>query len=235
MLLDCAEELFAKWGYAGVSIRDVTDKTQTRVASVNYYFGTKQNLYFEVIRRRAEPLAEARIAALERVIASDLPDEHRLTAIIDAFVDPPLKFWFSGEPGWRNFFKLSGHVTFSSLWPQEIMTRFYNDPAAMLIKALAQLYPKAPPADHQAAALLLVGPYLFVLADTGRIETFEGARFRSSDLHYFAPLMKRFIIGGVREVLTRRSDNQHVALHASPETGDARHSGSKIPFARTLE
>lgn len=206
MLLDCAEELFSKWGYAGVSIRDVTDRTQTRVASVNYYFGTKQNLYFEVIRRRAEPLAEARIAALKQVIASDLKDEARLEAIINAFVDPPLKFWSCGEPGWRNFFKLSGHVTFSSLWPHEIMTQFYNEPAAMLMKALAQLYPEAQPADHQAAALLLIGPYLFVLAETGRVETFENAHFSSSDLNYFGPLMKRFIIGGIREILCQRSD-----------------------------
>ena len=52
-LLDTAEYLFARWGYAAVSIRDVTSLARMRVANVSYYFGSKQNLYYEVLRRRA--------------------------------------------------------------------------------------------------------------------------------------------------------------------------------------
>jgi AcrR family transcriptional regulator len=41
-LLDTAEFLFARWGYAAVSIRDVTSLAGMRVANVSYYFGSKQ-------------------------------------------------------------------------------------------------------------------------------------------------------------------------------------------------
>ncbi len=64
-LLDSAEYLFSRWGYAAVSIRDVTALARMRVANVSYYFGSKQNLYFEVLRRRAEPLARARVDRIE--------------------------------------------------------------------------------------------------------------------------------------------------------------------------
>ena len=66
-MLDAAEELFARWGYAAVSIRDVTSQAKMRVANVSYYFGSKQNLYYEVLRRRSEPLAQLR---LERIKAA---------------------------------------------------------------------------------------------------------------------------------------------------------------------
>lgn len=66
-LLDTAEYLFARWGYAAVSIRDVTSLAKMRVANVSYYFGSKQNLYYEVLRRRAEPLSRMR---LERIKAA---------------------------------------------------------------------------------------------------------------------------------------------------------------------
>ncbi len=64
-LLDTAEYLFARWGYAAVSIRDVTSQARMRVANVSYYFGSKQNLYYEVLRRRAEPLSRMRLERIE--------------------------------------------------------------------------------------------------------------------------------------------------------------------------
>ena len=49
-----------------MSIRDITQAADCNVAAVNYYFGNKENLYFDVFRQRIIPkLAElkARIAA----------------------------------------------------------------------------------------------------------------------------------------------------------------------------
>ena len=67
--------------------------------------------------------------------------------------------------------------------------------------ALGELYPAAPPAKIQAAALLLIGPYLMVITETGRIETFPERAFSSGDLALLGPLMKDFIAGGIRGML----------------------------------
>lgn len=199
-LLDTAEELFARLGYAAVSIRDVTARAEMRLANVSYYFGSKQNLYFEVLRRRSEPLARLRIERLRAVRKGPLRGEARLAAAIDAYVDPPLDLSRNGDPGWKNFFSLIGQVTFSGLASPEI-TALFNDAARELMGALYELYPAAPAAEIQAAAMLVIGPYIFVVSETGRIESFPEAAFASGDLDFLGPRMKRFIIGGLLGIL----------------------------------
>lgn len=56
-LLDEAEILFAQKGFAGVSIREITRAAGCNLASINYYFGNKENLYIEVFRARWMPRA----------------------------------------------------------------------------------------------------------------------------------------------------------------------------------
>jgi hypothetical protein len=48
---------------------------------------------------------------------------------------------------------------------------------------------------------LLIGPYIMVIAEPGRIETFPEREFSSGDLALLGPLMKEFIAGGIRGML----------------------------------
>ena len=70
---------------------------------------------------------------------------------------------------------------------------------------LNELYPFAPAAKVQAAALMLIGPYIMVIAETGRIETFPERAFSSGDLTLLGPMMKEFIAGGIRGMLDPRA------------------------------
>lgn len=45
-----ARVLFADFGYEGASIRDIAKKAQVNVASVNYYFSSKENLFLEILK-----------------------------------------------------------------------------------------------------------------------------------------------------------------------------------------
>jgi TetR/AcrR family transcriptional regulator, regulator of cefoperazone and chloramphenicol sensitivity len=68
-LLDNAERLFAKQGFAGTSVRQITDDAGANLGAVNYHFRSKQNLYAEVFARRAAflrtPVLEAAREAAE--------------------------------------------------------------------------------------------------------------------------------------------------------------------------
>jgi AcrR family transcriptional regulator len=199
-LLDIAEYLFARWGYAAVSIRDVTSMAKMRVANVSYYFGSKQNLYYEVLRRRAEPLSRMRLERMKAARSQKIGRDRKLKALVAAYADPPLELSQSGDVGWKNFFSLIGQVTFTGFAAPQI-AEFFNEPARQLMAALHELYPSAPAAKIQAAALLLIGPYIMVIAETGRIETFPERAFSSGDLALLGPLMKDFIAGGIRGML----------------------------------
>ena len=51
-ILDCAEALFAREGFKGVSIRRISAEAQCNQAMIHYYFGSKENLYQEVFKSR---------------------------------------------------------------------------------------------------------------------------------------------------------------------------------------
>lgn len=50
ILLETAGELFADAGLDGVSIRAISKKAKVNIAAIHYHFGSKDNLYLEVVR-----------------------------------------------------------------------------------------------------------------------------------------------------------------------------------------
>jgi len=51
-MLDVAERLFAEQGFEAVSIREISKEADINIAMVSYYFGSKEKLYEEVIKRK---------------------------------------------------------------------------------------------------------------------------------------------------------------------------------------
>ena len=86
-ILGAAEELFAQFGFAGTSLRQVTSRADVNIAAVNYHFGSKENLVNEVFRRRMDEMSERRLAEL-RQAQEEHPNE--LEPILRAFIEPAL-------------------------------------------------------------------------------------------------------------------------------------------------
>lgn len=90
-LLDAAEYLFCEQGFTGTTVRDLAAAAGCNIAAVNYYFGSKENLYIKVWRRQLQQMCEARIGSIQRVIskASDqLTLEELLSSFANAFIGP---------------------------------------------------------------------------------------------------------------------------------------------------
>src|SRR3954468_21475639 len=51
-VFNAAERLFALHGFQNVSVRDITAEAGVNLASVNYHFGSKDPLVFDISRRR---------------------------------------------------------------------------------------------------------------------------------------------------------------------------------------
>ncbi|MEO5596658.1 MAG: TetR family transcriptional regulator [Lysobacteraceae bacterium] len=86
-ILTAAETLFAQFGFAGTSLRQVTSEADVNIAAVNYHFGSKENLINEVFRRRLDELSEKRLAALRDALDNHPGD---LDALLAAFIEPAL-------------------------------------------------------------------------------------------------------------------------------------------------
>ncbi|MFC1891852.1 CerR family C-terminal domain-containing protein [Thermodesulfobacteriota bacterium] len=91
-ILDSAEVLFAKSGYNGVSIREITDAAQCNIASVHYHFGNKENLYLEVFRERWLPREKIVVRFFEDSLKdlSNPPPSKVFEVFARAYIDGPL-------------------------------------------------------------------------------------------------------------------------------------------------
>ncbi|WP_049622715.1 TetR/AcrR family transcriptional regulator [Frateuria defendens] len=100
-ILSAAELLFARHGFEGASLRQLTAEAGVNLAAVNYHFGSKVRLVEEVFRRRLDTLNARRLAALAKVAGQ--PDT-TLEDVLDAFIRPALEL--SGDNGGALFMRV---------------------------------------------------------------------------------------------------------------------------------
>jgi AcrR family transcriptional regulator len=91
VVLATAERLFALNGFNSVSVRDITAAAGVNLAAVNYHFGGKDALLYEIFRRRATELNRERARMLH--IANERYDgAPPVRAILEALFAPPLRW-----------------------------------------------------------------------------------------------------------------------------------------------
>jgi AcrR family transcriptional regulator len=95
-VLGAAERLFAIHGFRNVSVRDITAAAGVNLASVNYHFGSKDALVFEIFRRRTAELSRERARMLH-----EAQDRHAgkppVREILEALIAPPMRWSARGE------------------------------------------------------------------------------------------------------------------------------------------
>ncbi|MEG0023982.1 MAG: TetR/AcrR family transcriptional regulator [Akkermansia sp.] len=93
-ILDASQKLFAERGYEGVSMREVASAAQVNLASIIYYFDSKEGLYLGVIMRYSKAIEEARECSLK--IADENPS---MENYIRAFIEPAFKIMTDASLG----------------------------------------------------------------------------------------------------------------------------------------
>jgi TetR/AcrR family transcriptional regulator len=82
-ILDVAEALFARSGFAGVGLREVAENVGLRKSTLFHHFGSKTQLYADVLARVVERLQ----ANLRSAMASGGSCMARLEASVEALID----------------------------------------------------------------------------------------------------------------------------------------------------
>ena len=96
LVLTAAERLFALHGFQNVSVRDITAAAGVNLASVNYHFGSKDALLFEIFKRRTAELNRERARMLHE--ANDRNEgAPPVREILAALLTPPLRWLAPGH------------------------------------------------------------------------------------------------------------------------------------------
>jgi AcrR family transcriptional regulator len=104
-ILDAALELFATNGFAGTSMRMITQKAGVSLALVNYHFKSKDQLRMEVVLQRLAPINAERIARLDALEAHYGDDPVPLEKLADAGIRPMVML-NTGRPEALRFYAL---------------------------------------------------------------------------------------------------------------------------------
>ncbi len=197
-ILDAAEHLFARHGFDGVSVRDITAAAGVDVALVSYHFGGKRELFAAVFRRRAEILNVERLALLEHVRRAALPGVPPLEEIVSAFTQPLLERSARGGAGWKSYFALVAQVNNSPQWGPVLMTEHFDPIVVKFIAVLREALPGCPPQEIYWGYQFLTGALTLTFAETGRIDKLSGGLCRSSDLDGVHQRLARYVGAGFR-------------------------------------
>jgi AcrR family transcriptional regulator len=195
-ILAAAQKQFAEKGFDATSVREITAEAGCNVASVNYHFGGKENLYLESFRAMQAALRDRRLEAINTLMARLPPPslEDYVEAFARSFLDPLV-----GEGSERLFLDFVSREMISPRLPEGVFLAEFIDP--MMERATAALAVVGPPMDAATARLCmmsLVGQLLHalkahhLLARHGRSDLMP-ERLSDSIAHFV-----RFSVGGIR-------------------------------------
>ena len=94
-ILAVAERLFALRGFRNVSVLEITAEAGVNLAAVNYHFGSRDRLLFEIFRRRTGELSRERARRLHEA-QSRWSGAPPVRDILEALFAPPLR-WADSE------------------------------------------------------------------------------------------------------------------------------------------
>ena len=82
-IMQVAIELFAEKGFEGTSIRDLAHKADVNIAMVNYYFGSKEKLFEQILTNKAQFMR----STIEAVDSNEnLTELEKLEHIINGYI-----------------------------------------------------------------------------------------------------------------------------------------------------
>jgi len=144
-VLITAERLFALNGFQAVSVRDITAEAGVNLASVNYHFGGKDALLYEIFRRRTTELNRERARMLH--IANDRnAGRPPVREILEALFAPPLRW---AAPGHERRISLQFIFRARSEGTAQMREALQNDVSHLqrFAEALLRARPDLPPED----------------------------------------------------------------------------------------
>lgn len=207
-LMDAAEKLFARKGFYGSSLRDITAEAGVDLALVNYHFGSKKQLLIVVIERRGAVLNEERLRRLAAARVSAAPGAPSTEAVVGAFLDPILERLAHAGPGWHNYFALIAYVNNSPEWGSKLMGKTFDGVVREFIRTLLDSLPGSAPEDIFWGYNFLTGAMTLSLAETGRLDVLSDGLCRSNDVAALKERLGPYVAAGLRGLVHRRAPSR---------------------------
>ena len=215
-ILDAAEELFAKHGIYGVTMREIAELADVDTALLHYYFESKRGVFDAVFARRADVLISERMREMDRYEAEN-KGRYELEPVVAAYLRPVFSLIRQGGQGWRNFFGFIGNLT-SAPELVEISTQKFDPAVKRFIAMLRKALPDAEEADLFWSYQLFCGSFAILNAAAGVIERLSGGLCRSGDFEQIESRLVKYSAEGFRAVCARQAERGIIKQLSEPAT-----------------
>lgn len=196
-IIEVAKVLFADHGYEGTSVREIAKVADVNVASVNYYFSSKENLFLEILKSGYVQCSEE-IRTLMEKNQGNLEE-----TMVDIF-----RFFVENSHNLRSHFKLMMSAQHSHhLTTEGTEDRMYGPPGGMIVaECLKKHAPDAPEEDiHWALKTIFSHVSHLSLIHSCCLKTNQDIPF--SDQSYLEKSVRRL----TRMVLSELKNPEHRA------------------------
>ena len=195
-ILDHAELAFAEAGFEGANLREIASLAGVNQALIRYYFGSKADLFDECFRRRGGLLAGHRHVNLDRLL--EISENPSVEDLVYAYLKPQWDMKYS-SPNGAAFVAMQARLQAE---PEEHALRLrrevYDASVKRYISALSQVLPQVPKDIISVRMAFLVGAYLFMLNDLGRIGDLTEGHLASFGKDEMLDQLVRFLAAGLR-------------------------------------
>ena len=179
-VLEAAGEVFAQKGFKAATIREICSLAGMNLASVNYYFGDKQQLYLEVVKL-AHP---GHLEVDEAVWTQDMPVADRLRVFVRSFVERLAK---ESDTSWQmRLFRRE--IIEPTPFCRETLKEFFRGRFSVLEKLVEEILPPATPAwQRHQICFSIIGQCVYFRAAKNVVSMVIGdeeydAHYNSDDL-----------------------------------------------------
>ncbi len=194
-ILQSSRKFFAEKGFDLTSVRDITTDAGCNVASVNYHFGGKENLYLETFRSMLTVLRDQRLAVLDELMdRTPTPSlEEFLRSFAEGFIDP-----LTDESRGRLFMTLVSREMCDARLPHDVFFQEFIQPILeRAMAAMAEFGPQLEPAAARMCILSMVGQLLHALRAHHLFMTQGASDLMPERLSDYVAHFVRFSVGGI--------------------------------------
>ena len=186
-----AGPLFAKHGYHGTSLRQITREAKVNLAAVHYHHGDKESLYLEVLRRCIQPINQARLTGLAAAEAEAGGSPVPLADIFHLLAEPLFSLFAETDSPGPYSARLIGRCLGEPLpFLEKFLADEFQPVLARYGQALRRHCPALPPEEFLWRLSFVVGAMQHAAASLHRMKFMTRGICRDND---HAVALSRFV------------------------------------------
>lgn len=195
-LVEAGETLFCQCGFNETSVRDLAAAADCNVASVNYYFGGKDNLYVEVWRRMLTSIRGARLTSIDSVMSGG--GQPQLEDLLRSYANSFLSPLVDGDQSCRFVHLMAREMIDPHLPHGMLIAEMIAPVMGALVKAVCEVCPDLQHRSARPIILSIVGQLVYTVCAMHMFEDSEDPELPPLDLNEMVEHIVTFSAAGIR-------------------------------------